>query len=132
MNIRTSVLASSLLIAASLLGACAGGGGGASADKPVENAVVHTATPAESARLKETAPVASEHVRLYVNGMGCPLCVTNIDRQLERLPSVKSTKVNLSDGTVDLELYTKNRPSPAQLAKAVNGDFTLIKIEELK
>lgn len=120
-----------LLLAAAAITGCAGSGGGGTA-KQEENAFVHQADPAAAARLTETKPVASDNLRLYVNGMGCPQCVSNIDIQLGKLKGVKSTRVNLSNGTVDVELYNKDHPSPAQISRAVSGDFTLIKIEELK
>lgn len=131
MNTLARSFASLTLALVAGLSGCAASGD-AQNGKPGENAVVHTSTAADAARLKDTAPVASNRVRLYVNGMGCPQCVSNIDLQLGKLRGVKSTKVNLGDGTVDVEFYSKERPSPAQLSKAVSGDFTLVKIEELK
>ena len=119
-----------LFLAVATLTGCAGSGGGTA--KQEENAFVHQVDPAAAARLTETKPVASDNLRLYVNGMGCPQCVSNIDIQLGKLKGVKSTRVNLSNGTVDVELYNKDHPSPAQISRAVSGDFTLIKIEELK
>lgn len=125
---KTHALSAGLLLALGLvtLGGCAASG------TYEENAVVHHATAADTAYLSDTTPVESDRVRLYINGMGCPLCVTNVDKQLERLKGVQGTQVNLATGTVDVELYSKGHPSPAQFARAVNGDFTLIKIEELK
>lgn len=128
MNLSARFAFPVLTVAALALSGCAAPGGGA---KPEENAVVHSSTADDAARLKDTNAVSADNVRLYVNGMGCPQCVSNIDLQLAKLSGVKSTRVNLANGTVDVELYAKNRPSPAQINRAVSGDFTLIKIEEL-
>lgn len=117
----------------SVLGACAapsGSGGSASSAAPnEENAVVHAATPADRALAKDPAPLAASSVTLFVNGMGCPLCVTNVDKQLERLKGVETVKVDLGAGTVDVGLGGKARPSGAALAEAVdNAGLTLVKI----
>ncbi|MDP1662934.1 MAG: heavy metal-associated domain-containing protein [Phycisphaerales bacterium] len=130
-----------LLPLSALLAGCAGSGGAttssaANADQPAAPGAAvtaaHTVSAADTVRLSDTAPLQSDRVRLYVNGMGCPLCVTNVDKQLGRISGVRSATVNLGTGTVDVELYSKNRPSPAQLNKALSGDVTLVKVEELK
>ncbi|MFT3686629.1 MAG: heavy metal-associated domain-containing protein [Phycisphaerales bacterium] len=122
-------LASITTLAACASNQTASGGAGTPTG---ENAVTHVTTQADADRLNDTNAIASNRVRLYVNGMGCPQCVSNIDLQLGKIRGVKSSKVNLGDGTVDVELYAKDHPSPAQIHKAVGGDFTLVKLEELK
>lgn len=132
MNSMIRIAVPALLTLVGSLAGCAGGsGGGGGAAKQEENAFVHQADPEAAARLKDTNAVKSNNIRLYVNGMGCPQCVSNIDLQLGKLRGVKSSRVNLSNGTVDVELYSKDHPSPAQISRAVSGDFTLMKIEEL-
>lgn len=125
-----------VLSCVSLLAGCAGGsggvGGGSAATAAAENAVTHAVTEADLAYVKSTEPIKADRVLLYVNGMGCPQCVTNVDIQLARLKGVRSSRVDLGKGVVEVELYNKGQPSPAQLAKAVAGDFTLVKIQEVK
>ncbi len=117
----------------SLVAACAApsdsGGSASSAAPNKENAVVHAYTPADMAHAKDPAPLAATSVTLFVNGMGCPLCVTNVDKQLERLKGVDTVTVDLGAGTVDVGLTGKTRPSGAALAEAVdNAGLTLVKI----
>ncbi|HZW07043.1 MAG TPA: cation transporter [Phycisphaerales bacterium] len=131
MNTPSRIALPFLLVAAAALIGCAGSPGSGAAAQG-ENAFVHEVRPEDADRLKDTSPIKSDRVRLYVNGMGCPQCVSNIDLQLAKVRGVRESKVNLSNGTVDVDLYTKDRPSPAQISRAVGGDFTLIRIEELK
>ncbi|MFN0010308.1 MAG: heavy-metal-associated domain-containing protein [Phycisphaerales bacterium] len=115
----------------SLLAACAAPSGSSSSSTPMndENAVVHAATAADMAQAKDPAPLAATSVTLFVNGMGCPLCVTNVDKQLERVKGVETVKVDLGAGTVDVGLGGKTKPSGAALAEAVdNAGLTLVKI----
>ena len=66
-----------------------------------------------------------------MNGLGCPLCATNIDRQLERLPGVSGVQVDLSVGKVTLAFEGQERPSPHQISEAVeDAGFTLVKVEQ--
>lgn len=113
----------------SLLGACASSGGTAEYE---EKPISHTVTDADRAAAKSKAPIAGDSAVLYVNGMGCPLCATNIDMQLKRLPGVKSVKVDLGVGTVKMDLISgMPHPSPDRLGHAVeDAGFTLVKIEE--
>lgn len=94
-----------------------------------ENAVVHTYTPVEYTAAHDEAPLKAASATLFVNGMGCPLCVSNVDKQLVRVSGVQSVKVDLGAGTVDVGLAGKTKPSAAALAKAVDdAGLTLVKI----
>ncbi len=98
-----------------------------------EKPITHTVTPADIERAKSTQPLTSNAAVLYVNGLGCPLCASNIDRQLKRVRGVTSINVDLSVGRVELGLLTGKQPSPARLGDAVeDAGFTLVKIEESK
>ncbi|MGQ0628575.1 MAG: heavy-metal-associated domain-containing protein [Phycisphaerales bacterium] len=97
-----------------------------------ENPINHTVSPEDIAGAKSTAPVLANAVTLYVNGLGCPLCASNIDRQLVRVKGVKAVAVDLSVGKVTLGLEPgQPHPSPARLGDAVeDAGFTLVKIEQ--
>jgi copper chaperone CopZ len=127
---RASILFA--LVSVTALSGCASGPRDSASALEGEHPVVHQTTAADADHLKVTKPIASDRVRLYVNGMGCPQCVSNIDLQLAKVAGVKSTRVNLGTGTVDVDFLPVAHPSPAQINKAVGGDFTLVRIEELK
>jgi len=106
------------------------GPGGGSDGLYEENAVVHTVSPEEIAAAKSRKPMTSDAALLYVNGLGCPLCATNIDMQLLRLRGVESATINLGDGTVLVTLGGERRPSPHDFSETVlDAGFTLVKVE---
>jgi len=79
--------------------------------------------------LASKAPLTSDRVTLHVNGLSCPLCASNVDRQIGTLPGVVSADVNFEKGTIDLSLV-EPRPSPMTLERAVDrAGFTLVSIE---
>lgn len=120
---------------ASLASCAAGGGGGgegsaASTAAMEENAIVHTVTDDDRAFAASKQAITADSAILWVNGLGCPQCATNIDLQLERMRGVNSVNVDLSNGKVTVGLSGDRRPSPAQLGKAVgDAGFTLVKVE---
>ena len=77
-------------------------GPNASASEPSRdmNYIYHEVTAQDKATAKGSAAVKSQEVVLWVSGMGCPLCASNIDKQLERLPGVETVKVDLGTGKV--------------------------------
>lgn len=102
-----------------------------SADQPPaasEDAVVHVATDADRAYLASKSPIDAERVTLAVNGLSCPLCATNVDKQLQGLRGVNSAAIDFANGQIDLNLVDP-KPSPAMLAHAIDrAGFTLVKI----
>lgn len=44
-----------------------------------------------------------ENVTLNVNGMSCGHCVNSVEGSVGNLPGVKTVKVHLSEGKVDVE-----------------------------
>lgn len=67
---------------------------------------------------------------LWINGLGCPQCATNIDLQLKRVGGMQITPADLSTGKVEVLFVGKKKPSPKQLAEAATeAGFTLMKIE---
>ena len=76
------------------------------------------------------APIASGPHTLAVRGMSCPKCVSNVDKQLARLPGVERATVDMKHGTVAIAVSGERRPTPRQLANAVeDAGFTLEAID---
>lgn len=125
-NCAVSVMVVSSVIG---LGGCASSGG--KAEKPMEeNAVIHQVSEADKATAHGATPIASDKAVLWVNGLGCPQCASNIDLQLLKVKGVKGVRVDLGAGKVAVDLTGSARPSPDQLAKAVDrAGFTLVKVE---
>lgn len=114
---------SALLLAAVLgamtAGGCAGGaGGGAGSGGASRSAVVVS-----------DAPIDASSATLVVHGMSCPLCANNVDKQLMEVRGVRDVKVDMSSGEVSVALADADRPSTADLKRAVDGSgFTLVSI----
>ncbi len=65
-------------------------------------------------------------VTMWIKGMSCPFCATNLEDQLRRIPGVGQVVIDLGTGRVVVALDTANPPSKDQLAKAVDDSgFTL-------
>ncbi len=131
MNTLLRVASLALAIASfSALAACASSSNSGMSAEMEENAVIHHVTDADRALAASKEPITADSAVLWVNGLGCPQCATNIDLQLERVVGVKTTNVDLSNGKVTVGLAGNNRPSPARLGKAVaDAGFTLVKVE---
>ena len=62
---------------------------------------------------------------LVVNGLSCPLCAHNIDKQLLAIAGVEKAQVHLGTGEVYVK-YGEPRPERSVLVKAVeDSGFTL-------
>lgn len=135
-SLACAMLASSALLAPAFLGGCTSSGSqtaaGSAAAEPEyeEGAVIHEVTAADKAALASKTPLESSAATLYVNGLGCPLCATNVDLQLKRVSGVSNMTVDLSTGKVDIAMAGPVKPSPKRLADAIaDAGFTLVKIE---
>lgn len=116
------------LVASLGLWGCAGGSSSATASGGEAGAVTHQASEADRASTHGSSPVQGPYVRLAVNGMGCPQCVTNVDEQLERQLGAKDVRVNLESGIVTARF--DRVPTPDQLNKAIDdAGLTLVKVE---
>ncbi len=94
-----------------------------------ERFVEHAATELDRAALHHTEPLKGDKAVLYVNGLGCPLCATNIDKQLLRLKSVAAATVDLGNGTVEVAFAKGAKPSAHDLSESVaDAGFTLVKL----
>lgn len=88
------------------------------------------AAPGDPVEAGSDMPIDAAAATLHVKGLSCPLCATNIDKQLARVPGVQTVHADLATGEVYVEFDAKQRPSPAALARAVvDSGFTLDRIE---
>ena len=79
--------------------------------------------------LPEFQPAADTRV-MTVYGMSCPLCATNVDKQLLRVPGVEKVDVNLADGKIQVKIDEQNAPTDERLKDAVvESGFTFKSIE---
>lgn len=96
-----------------------------------EESVEYTQTQQDRDFISRREPLAADSATLYVNGLGCPQCASNIDVQLLRLPGVDKAYVDLGLGQVRLSMSGAKRPSPAQInSKVEDAGFTLVRITE--
>lgn len=100
-------------------------------DPDAPQGVTHQVSENDLASLSSKQPIAGNAAVLYVNGLGCPLCATNIDKQLLRSRGIGSAAVDLGAGTVLVAFRDgATRPSPYQLKEIVaDAGFTLMKVE---
>lgn len=118
------------LIAALVAGCSAGPGSSSAEPRYEEGSIVHHVSAAEHEQTRRTEPLTADRAVLWVSGLGCPQCASNVDIQLLRLKGVEEAKVDLSTGKVTIAMTGPTRPSPAQLNRAVeDAGFTLAKIE---
>lgn len=88
--------------------------------------------------LREPEPTSTEPrssgeqvVVLWVEGMSCPLCVTNIEKQLMHVKGVRRVSLDLGSGRVEVRVSAGNPPDRDQLARAVHqAGFTLARIDD--
>ena len=71
-------------------------------------------------------PVAT----MWVMGMACPFCATNLEGQLEKIKGVTKISINLGTGKVVMALDPTAPATKEAILKAVdNSGFTLDRIE---
>lgn len=126
---RWTLAAAGVFAALALLGGCTAGQKGGEPEYE-EGAIIHQVSDADKALAASTDSLTADTVTLWVNGLGCPQCASNIDLQLARISGVHNVWVDLGNGKVTLGLRGSKRPSPARLGKAVaDAGFTLVKVE---
>jgi len=79
-----------------------------------------------------SAPTNTPHATaiLHVQGMSCPLCANNIDKQLLGVRGVEKVTVDLGTGQVKAKLSPANPPTREELAAAIQrSGFTLDRID---
>lgn len=95
-----------------------------------EKPITHSVTPDDLALVQSKQPLSTSAATLYVNGLGCPLCASNLDKQLVRVRGLNVENIDLSVGKVNVTFTGDKRPAPFNLAHAVeDAGFTLVKIE---
>lgn len=96
-----------------------------------ENAIIHHVSDADKALTRSKEPLSGQTATLWVNGLGCPQCASNIDQQMNRTKGVTSVRTDLGQGKVYLTLDGKNNPSPYTLSeRTLDAGFTLVKVEQ--
>ncbi|HEX2836933.1 MAG TPA: heavy metal-associated domain-containing protein [Phycisphaerales bacterium] len=125
MRIHTLILSA---VFAAILTAC---GSTKPAGMSKENAIIHQVTEADVAQAHSKEPLKGQTVTLWVNGLGCPQCASNIDQQMKRTEGVTSVRTDLGHGKVYLTLSGKTNPSPYTLSeRTLDAGFTLVKVEQ--
>lgn len=125
---NTRMIGGGLAVMMAVLAGCAGGGGTRAVNQ--ENAVVHRVSEADLAATHGTAPLTGDSATLWVNGLGCPQCATNVDFQLKRIKGVDEVKTDLATGMVGVTFTGKQRPTPQRLSDAMlDAGVTLVKVE---
>ncbi len=77
----------------------------------------------------DTVPIASSSATLIVHGMSCPLCASNVDKQLLSIRGITSADVDMGTGAVTIKLAPGSTVTRAQLADAVDkSGFTLTEV----
>lgn len=88
-----------------------------------------SAAPGNGSPKRPGDELAGAVVTLDVHGLSCPLCANNLDRELLRLPGVRSVQVDLGSGTVRLTRDPSVRLEQRTLAETVRrSGFTLVAI----
>ena len=103
----------------------------ATADASAQPHLQSQPQPQDAASLPRRASIPpagdTETIVLHVYGMSCPLCATNVDKQLLKIDGVNSVRVNLNSGEVIVFTSKDNPPRYDQLARAVEeSGFTLV------
>jgi copper chaperone CopZ len=146
MRIQFAIVASSLLLSTATI-VCLGGCAGSTAARPSDVPEVdmsgatridqgsevywqHAPTEADAAALLDKTPITTKWATLYVNGLGCPQCASNIDLTLAKVRGVSWMYVDLGHGVVQMQLQgDAGKPSPIELKnKVADAGFTLVKI----
>jgi copper chaperone CopZ len=74
-------------------------------------------------------PLEASSATLIVHGMSCPLCATNVDKQLMEIAGVSFATVDMGTGEVRVSFAPKARVTREQLEAAVyKSGFTLAEV----
>ncbi len=77
--------------------------------------------------------VGGKSAVLEVRGLSCPLCASNIDKQLLQVDGVSGVVVNIGKGEAILALDGSGRTTRTALTRAVHrSGFTLVSIKILE
>ena len=116
-----------LLLFSLLLAGCNGDGPGTTG----ESMATGGSTSAALDDAINDEPIDSDRVTLVVYGMSCPLCATNVDKQLLRLPGVEDVDVDLDSGRIEIQFDEASPTTRRQIRDAVvDSGFTFVRFEE--
>lgn len=74
-------------------------------------------------------PLPGSTATLQVQGLSCPLCASNVDKQLLKVAGVEKVDVDLGAGIVKVAFDASAAPSAADLRKAVeDSGYTLTSV----
>jgi copper chaperone CopZ len=86
-------------------------------------------SPGQVSSASDTQPITAPRATLIVHGMSCPLCASNVDKQLLEVPGVTLASVNMGSGEVTVTFAPKARVTRKQLEDAVyKSGFTLAEV----
>lgn len=90
----------------------------------------HAPTDADAVAMLDKSEIKARWVTLYVNGLGCPQCASNIDLTLAKIDGISWMYVDLGHGVVQMKMAEgAKHPSPLELKnKVADAGFTLVKI----
>jgi len=87
--------------------------------------VAGCATPMRTDSDESEDVVVSRRAELDASGLSCPLCASNLDDQVARIPGVKSARIDFETGTMHVEIEPGEEVRKSQLVKAVeDAGFT--------
>jgi copper chaperone CopZ len=85
--------------------------------------------PGQVSSATDTQPITAPSATLIVHGMSCPLCASNVDKQLLEVPGVTLAAVNMGSGEVTVTFAPKARVTRKQLEDAIyKSGFTLAEV----
>ncbi len=92
-------------------------------------AVTMESSPSGALVANDDRPVESNGATLWVHGMSCPKCVSNVDITLKKVSGVQDVSINMAQGIVRVGFAAGAHPTPRQLAHAVDdAGLTLVRM----
>lgn len=83
------------------------------------------ATPSAMHETEAGDEIVTHRAEITAHGLSCPLCASNLDDQMLRVPGVKSSKIDFETGVLHIEVEEGAEVSRAALTRAVrDAGFT--------
>ena len=119
-----------MLLALLAAGCRSAGRQAASAPAPAPSLGSAELPPQHASMAPPEAASGNRTVCLDIHGLGCPLCATNAEKRVAKLPGVASTDVDLGTGKMTVGLAAGANPSDDDFQRAVKAaGFTLVRVE---
>lgn len=80
-----------------------------------------SATAARASAQRSTEESAASRATIRIDGMACPFCTYNIERQLQAVEGVERVDVSLEKGEAYVTLSKQNPPTEQRLRAAVKS-----------